>query len=229
MTSRSRDFVRAILPAFAMALCHGCGGSSGATSGEVGTGASLAANPSPAATQNSAPTISADAPAYARVGTAYDFAPSSNDGDGDALHFTADNLPPWASINATTGHITGTPQADDVGVYESITIKVADATHTVSTQPFDITVIGAAGGMATLHWETPLSKVDGSPLDDLAGYRIVYGRNPDDLDESVFIDDPTATSYEFEDLDSGVWYFAVIGIDAGGLEGPPTTTASKSI
>ena len=71
--------------------------------------------------------------------------------------------------------------------------------------------------------------MDGSPLDDLAGYRILYGRNSDDLDSSVLIDNPTTTSYEFTTLPSGIWYFAVVAVNAGGLEGPPTTIASKSI
>ena len=87
---------------------------------------------------------------------------------------------------------------------------MADATHHAISSPFNITVVGPASGVATLEWEQPLSKVDGSPLDDLAGYRIVYGRNPEDLDHSVFIDDPAQTSYEFATLSSGVWYFAVI-------------------
>ena len=51
-----------------------------------------------------------------------------------------------------------------------------------------VTVLGEAGsGVASLRWETPSSKFDGSPLDDLAGYRILYGRNSDDLDKSVLI------------------------------------------
>ena len=80
-----------------------------------------------------------------------------------------------------------------------------------------------------MQWEQPPSKVDGSPLDDLAGYRIVYGRNADDLDHSVFIDDPAQTSYEFTTLEAGIWYFAVIAVNANGLEGPPTIAAMKSI
>jgi hypothetical protein len=71
--------------------------------------------------------------------------------------------------------------------------------------------------------------VDGSPLDDLAGYRILYGRNSNDLDKSVLISNPGTTSYEFNTLSSGIWYFAVVAVSAGGLEGPPTTVASKSI
>ena len=50
-----------------------------------------------------------------------------------------------------------------------------------------------------------------------------------DLDHSVLITDPATTSYQFSTLTSGVWYFAVVAVNAGGLEGPPTTLATKSI
>jgi hypothetical protein len=171
------------------------------------------------------------ASATAEAGTAYSFQPSASDADGDALTFTAENLPPWASIDAKTGRITGTPAAADVGEYESISITVADAAHTSVSDPFIITVTSAnaGGGVASLQWSQPVSKVDGSPLDDLAGYRIAYGRTAEDLDHSIFISDPSQTRYEFATLASGTWYFAIIAVNANGLEGPPTPTAQKSI
>jgi len=88
---------------------------------------------------------------------------------------------------------------------------------------------GSGSGVASLQWEKPPSKMDGSPLDDLAGYRILYGHDSSDLDKSVLIGDPATTSYEFTTLESGIWYFSVVAVNAGGLEGPPTTVATKSI
>ena len=105
-------------------------------------------------------------------------------------------------------------------------------THQVVTAPFSITVNPAlelGSGVASLQWEMPPSKVSGEPLDDLAGYRILYGRSSSDLDHSVLITDPATTSYQFSTLTSGVWYFAVVAVNANGLEGPPTTLATKSI
>ncbi|HYJ41038.1 MAG TPA: putative Ig domain-containing protein [Steroidobacteraceae bacterium] len=182
------------------------------------------------ATVNRPPTISGQVVETVRVGESYDWQPTAADPDGDKLTFSAVNLPPWASIDSTDGRIIGTPGESDVGIYESITITVADAALQSATTPFSITVLGEAGsGVASLRWETPPSKVDGSPLDDLAGYRILYGRNSDDLDKSVLISNATTTSYEFSTLSSGIWYFSVVAVSACGLEGPPTTIASKSI
>jgi hypothetical protein len=90
-------------------------------------------------------------------------------------------------------------------------------------------VVGAANGVAELSWVAPLMKVDGSNLDNLAGFRILYGRNPDDLDHSVYIADPAAHSYEFATLDSGAWYFAVVAVADDGLEGPASTPAMRVI
>jgi hypothetical protein len=203
----------------------GCTGRSPGASSST----SAAASPVPAIVINRAPGITVDAPQYARAGVPFMFQPVAEDADGDALTFSANNLPPWASLDAVSGRITGTPSAGDVGAYESIVITVADAAHRTEASAFDLTVLPPATGTASLRWETPASKVDGSPLDDLAGYRILYGRSAEDLDQSVFVDDAAATSYEITALDSGIWYFTVVAVSSNGLEGPASTTAMKSI
>ena len=167
--------------------------------------------------------------AAARVGIAYKLLPDTSNPGHRALTFTAQNLPPWARLDASTGTISGTPRTTDIGEHSDIIITVADGAHRIASQPFSISVVGSGSGVATLQWRRPDSKVDGSPLDDLAGYRISYGRDPDDLDHSVFISDPDETSYEFSTLEEGMWYFAVIGVNANGVEGPPTVTAQKAI
>lgn len=215
----------------AIALVHGCGGGAPAKS-EAAAEGDTPVTPPPVTPSvgNNAPTISNVGDEYARVGETYDFLPSATDSDGDSLRFTATNLPPWASMDPDNGRITGTPGPADEGVYEAIVIAVADSGRHAQTAPFSITVVSeAASGVATLRWEAPPSKLDGSPLDDLAGYRILYGRKADDLDQSVLINDPAVTTYEFTTLTKGIWYFAVVGVNAGGLEGPPTVITTKSI
>src|SRR3954469_3887345 len=101
MQRRIRDFVRAVLPAATLALAQGCGGGAGSTEAQH-SAPSDPANPS-ATLANSVPTIFIDAAVYARVGVNYVFQPSASDADGDALSFSAANLPPWAAIDAQTG------------------------------------------------------------------------------------------------------------------------------
>jgi hypothetical protein len=230
-----RQFVRALLPLIPLAICQGCGGGGGGGSTSAQPQAAVAPPASAPASSNSAPSITIVPEDTARVGVTYELVPVATDPDGDALRFSASSLPTWASLDPTTGRITGTPGENDQGIYESITITVADATHSIVTPPFSITVVDeavaaeAGTGVAALRWETPPSKVDGSPLDDLAGYRILYGHDAADLDQSVVITDPAVTSYQVTALGTGTWYFAVVAVNAGGLEGPPTTLASKSI
>jgi hypothetical protein len=227
MQRRFHGLVRTFLPLIPFCLCNACGihADSAASTKTAAIGAAKVSN-------NAAPVISLAAVAEAQVGATFDYQPVAKDPESDTLRFTAVNLPAWASLDPDSGRISGTPGATDEGVYESISITVADATHKVVTAPFSITVnpaLEASTGVASLQWEVPPSKVDGQPLDDLAGYRILYGRSSSDLDHSVMIPDPATTRYQFSSLTSGVWYFAVVAVSAGGLEGPPTTLATKSI
>jgi hypothetical protein len=207
-------------------LCSACGDRGESAAAATTTDIDLAE-----ISNNAPPTIVLAAVADAHVGVTFDYQPVARDPESDTLRFSAANLPAWASLDTTSGRISGTPGPNDAGVYESISITVADATHKVVTAPFSITVNPAleGSGVASLQWETPPSKVSGEPLDDLAGYRILYGRSSSDLDHSVLITDPATTSYQFSTLTSGVWYFAVVAVNSSGLEGPPTTLATKSI
>ena len=227
-----RSSVRGFLPVLAFALAffawHG-GGDSRSSSDVLLTMAPTSALRSAPRPNNRAPGIVVDAPSPAHVGVRYELQPAVSNPENHRLTFSAENLPSWASLDASSGKITGTPQTTDIGEHEDIVIKVADAGHRAATMPFAISVIGSGEGVARLEWQRPSSKLDGSTLDDLAGYRICYGRDPEDLDHSVFISDPSQTSYEFSTLDAGVWYFAVISVNANGLEGPPYGTARKVI
>src|SRR4051812_2235406 len=66
-----------------------------------------------------------------------------------------------------------------------------------------------SSGTATLSWTRPTNNTNGSPLRNLAGYRINYGASPDALKQSITVSDPAATSYTLEGLASGTWYFAI--------------------
>src|SRR5688572_20066387 len=135
MIRPKRNFVSALLPILPLAFCSGCGGGGGSSSDTVPQGPSPPPVSSPAAV-NQAPTISGQVVASVRVGESYEWQPTAADPDGDKLTFSAVNLPPWASIDSTDGRIVGTPGESDVGVYESITITVADGSLQSATTPF---------------------------------------------------------------------------------------------
>lgn len=208
-----------------------CGGGDGG--GSSGTdGQSNSPPPStgtPPASSNARPTIEGEPIATVLVGQAYDFRPSANDRDGDTLTFAASNLPGWATFDERTGRIFGTPTAQDVATYSGVTITVSDGEASANLGPFSITVASVGIGSATLTWEPPTQNLDGSPLTNLAGYEIRYGRSSSDLSESVVLTNPSLSVYVLENLTSGTWYFAVASMNTDGIASPLSNVASKTI
>lgn len=84
-------------------------------------------------------------------------------------------------------------------------------------------------GSVTLIWQPPAKNTDGSPLVDLAGYRIVYGTAPDRLDSYIDVYNPGVSSYVIENLTKTTWYFAVIAVNKAGALSEPSNTVSKLI
>lgn len=81
---------------------------------------------------------------------------------------------------------------------------------------------------ATLSWEAPTSNTNGTPLMDLAGYRVYYGSSPEALSESVKISVGLQT-YVIDDLEPGTWYFAVRALASDGSESPLSDVVAKTI
>lgn len=168
---------------------------------------------------NRAPVITGTPPASATVGQAYSFLPTASDPDGDTLSFTATNLPAWLTINSGTGRLTGTPAAGDVRTYSGIVITANDGRTSTSLAAFSIVVTGAGNGTAQLTWTAPTENTDGSPLTNLAGYHVVYGRSESNLDQRVDIANASVSTYTVTGLASGTWYFAVSAYSSGGESG----------
>jgi hypothetical protein len=78
------------------------------------------------------------------AGSAYSFTPKAADPDGDALTFSATGLPSWATLNASTGALTGTPREADVGMTGMITIEVSDSKSVSQLPAFRIEVVSSA-------------------------------------------------------------------------------------
>jgi hypothetical protein len=89
----------------------------------------------------------------------------------------------------------------------------------------------ATGGMgsATLSWEAPTSNSNGTPLTDLAGYRIYYGSSPKHLSQTVHIKSVGLQTYVIENLESGTWYFAVKSVATNGVESKLSDVVAKTI
>jgi hypothetical protein len=206
--------------ALALTVLGGCGGGGG-DSGTPQTGGPGGSN--------APPTISGQPSSNVVAGQAYTFQPSANDPNGDTLTFSVTNMPAWATFNASTGRLSGTPSAADVATYSSITISVSDGSASASLAAFSITVADVVTGSATLSWTPPTENSDGSSLTNLAGYRVHYGRSPSALSETVEITNSSLSSYVIENLSSGTWYFALVSVNSGGTTSIMSNVATKTI
>lgn len=169
---------------------------------------------------NSAPTIRGTASTSVGVGEAYSFQPQASDPDGDTLQFSISGMPSWARFTPTTGRLSGTPAAVNVGIYPDIVITVSDGSLNASLAAFSIEVTddGAATGSVTLNWTPPTENEDGSQLMDLAGYRLYWGRDGGVLGNSVTISNPSVTRYVVENLTPGSYEFAATALNTAGIE-----------
>jgi hypothetical protein len=182
---------------------------------------------------NFAPAIVGTPSTDATVNTRYTFTPDAYDPEGDALRFSIRGKPSWASFNASTGELSGTPTTSAVGAYAGIRISVTDGVATTALPDFSIVVSATAGGSipgsAQLTWAAPGQNVDGTKLTDLAGYRIYYGQSPTGLLQVLEITNPATVTAVVPNLVPGTWYFAISAYSAGGAESARTTTVSKTI
>jgi hypothetical protein len=96
-----------------------------------------------APTSNNEPTISGTPASQATAGTPYAFQPVAADLDGDSLTFAIANRPTWATFNANTGRLQGTPTASNVLTYSNIVISVSDGKAAMPLPAFSITVESA--------------------------------------------------------------------------------------
>jgi hypothetical protein len=181
------------------------------------------------ATTSGAPTISGQPVTSVQAAGSYSFQPTASDPNGDALTFSVSNKPSWASFNASTGRLSGTPGSANIGSFNNVVISVSDGTSSASLAPFNILVNGSTVGSAALSWTPPTQNTDGSSLTNLAGYRIYYGSSASSLTSTILVSNPGLTSYTVGNLTPGTYYFAVAAFTTDGVEGAQSGVGSKSI
>jgi hypothetical protein len=157
------------------------------------------------ATPNGAPVIGGQPATTVVAGQPYSFTPSASDPDGDVLSFAVAGKPAWATFSASTGRLSGTPSAAQVGTYSGIVISVTDGTTFGELAPFGITVTAAPNRAPTIA---------GSPASSVvAGQSYSYTPYADDADGDLLT---------FSIQNRPVW--ATFSSSTGRLSGTPTST-----
>ncbi len=72
---------------------------------------------------------------------------------------------------------------------------------------------GSSIGSVTLTWDAPTTNADGTPLTDLAGYKIYYRTSSGSYGTPIDVSYENATNYTVDSLSSGTWCFVVTAYD----------------
>jgi len=193
----------------------GCG-SDGSSSSQ---GVSTNTNVYPIDRSTNGPTIAGVPQTTAVADQPYSFQPQVANTTSTAK-FTVTHLPSWAKFNSSTGQVSGTPAATQVGQYTGITVSLVDAGQTVSLPAFTITVAeaGSSSSTVTLSWQAPTENADGTQLVDLKGYKVHYGSASKSYSEVIQVPNAGLTTYVVDNLAKGTYYFAVTAYNSAGGE-----------
>lgn len=83
---------------------------------------------------------------------------------------------------------------------------------------------------AQLNWLKPTTNEDGSPLTDLASYRIFYGTSSRNYASTINLADPNLLTYQVTELAPGnTYYFAIKSINSIGMESQYSGEVSLSL
>ena len=181
------------------------------------------------ATGNSTPTIAGSPASGTKYDEMYEFAPSASDADGDTLTFDVQSKPTWANFDLSTGRLYGQPTLADVGEYNGIVVSVSDSTSSASLPAFSVAVTETALGTVTLSWAAPTQNSDGSPLMDLAGYKIYYRKNSGSYNQAVRLDNPSISTYVVEELSPATYYFAATALNTSGVESSFSAEVTRTV
>ena len=140
----------------------------------------------------------------------------------------------WANDHGDEGVAEGTESWQVTGVdlelgENTITVTAEDVTGDTSSKSITINRESGETGSATLSWTPPTSRVDGSPLTNLAGYKIYYGRMSGIYDYETDVDNAGVSTYVIEGLVSGEWYFSLSAYDSEGLESERSNEVLREI
>src|SRR6185503_1329217 len=80
--------------------------------------------------------------------------------------------------------------------------------------------LSQAASSTILTWAAPALNSDGTPLTDLAAFKVYWGTTPGTYSQSTKIASAAARTYTINGLTTGTWYFVVTALNAAGTESP---------
>jgi uncharacterized protein YjdB len=133
----------------------------------------------------------------------------------------------WSSSSTTVATISNATGSKGLATGVAAGTTTITATSGSVSGTTSLTVTAPTTGDATLAWNAPTTHVDGTPLTDLAGYKIYYGTASGSY--TTVIDVGNVTTSVVGNLTSGTYYFAVTAYDVYGSESGYSNEGSKVI
>lgn len=122
--------------------------------------------------------------------------------------------------------LTAGGSAATLGIVNDIS---RNRTQTIGSDPGPDAGSTPGSDSVTLNWTPPTHNEDGSPLIDLAGFRIYWGTTPGSYPNSVTIGDPSATTYVVDNLSPGTYEFVATAFNTSGVESAYSSPATKVV
>ena len=99
----------------------------------------------------------------------------------------------------------------------------------VAMRSFSIAVVSSAVGSVTLSWDPPTQRDDGTPLNDLAGYKLYWGTALGHYPNLAAIPNPGIATYVVDELTPGTYYLVATAYDSSGMESDYSNVATETI
>jgi hypothetical protein len=126
------------------------------------------------------------------------------------------------STTSSTGTTSSTPP-------QTVADTGSTTTSGSSTTTAPPTSTTTSSSVVTLGWVAPTQNSNGTPITDLAGYKIHYGTSSQDYTQVVSIANPSLSRYVLDSLASGTYYFAISSYNSQGTESPLSGEITASL
>lgn len=157
--------------------------------------------------------------AHAQTAGTITFTAATTTGDGKVTPVLTWSTTPAATSCAASGDWTGAKAASGTQTLPDIT----------KSATYNLTCTWGAKSSAVLTWTAPTQNTDGSALTDLAGYHIFYGDTPANLNQTLTVNDPKATTATVTALSAGTWTFAISAFNARNIDSDRSAPVSVTL
>ena len=134
-----------------------------------------------------------------------------------------------SAVGSTSGATTSGTGTTSSTPPQTATDTGSTTTSGSSTTTPPPTSATTSSTVVTLGWVAPTQNSNGTPITDLAGYKIHYGTASQDYTQVVSITNPSLSRYVLDSLASGTYYFAISSYNSQGVESPLSGEITASL